>query len=118
MCGKYYFNQLTVGKQSNMSHSLEPVISCHGIRSDVNYCSDGLGFSQACSQQDTPLRPSVLLCFPLPDSEGILFQKSRVMLCATYAVVTVKYIPASQSSHLQAEAGGTQALDSFQLCQN
>lgn len=118
MCGKYYFNQLTVGKQSNMSHSLEPVISCHGIRSDVNYCSDGPGFSQACGQQDTPLSLSVLLCFPLPDSHAILFQESEVMLYATHAVVTAKYIPASQSSHLQAEARGTQALDSSQLCQN
>jgi len=40
------------------------------------------------------------------------------MLCATQVVVTVKYIPARQSSCLQAEAGVTEAQDSSQPCQN
>lgn len=53
MCRKYHFNQLTVGKQRNLSCSLEPAISCHSIRSDVNHRSDGLGFSQA-SQAASP----------------------------------------------------------------
>lgn len=63
MCGKYRFNQLIVGKQSNLSHSLEPAISCHSIRSDVNRHSDGPGFSQA--SQAASLHPSGHPALPL-----------------------------------------------------
>ena len=75
MCGKYRFNQLTVGKQSNLSCSLEPAISWRGIRSEVNCCSDGLGFSQA-NQAASHGHPDTLPClstlfwFPLLGSDN------------------------------------------------
>lgn len=46
MYGKSGFNQLTVGKQRNLSPSFEPV-TCPGIRNDINRHLDGLGVSQA-----------------------------------------------------------------------
>lgn len=38
MCGRCRFSQLTVGKHGNVSRSLEPAVSCHGIASGVNRC--------------------------------------------------------------------------------
>lgn len=69
MCGKYGFNQLTVGKQSNLSVSFEPVTFCPGIRSDINCHLDGLGFSQASQASlETPGHPALPIHSPLVPS--------------------------------------------------